>query len=197
MQYQAGGSISSLAMPVTTHWLLGRTPPAREVMAAHLLKTLGIEVYCPMKLVWRRRVRQHKAREREARKFALFPGYIFIGFGPHTLTSMEVLRRLSELVVAYVTIDGINPATVRAAVVEELRARFGEVTTGPDFLRWLAMREPQVGDLVSLIDAAAVFRGMPWRVEQIRAKSAVVFEKTFGITAVTPLDNLEVIADQG
>lgn len=176
---------------MATHWFLIRTPPAKEPAAAHVLKQKGFEVYCPMKQVWRRVTKHNKRRSAQRRLFALFPGYVFIGLSELTPDGEEL--RDTPFVTSLVTIDGVNPAEIRPKVVEELRSRFGELTTGPKFHRWIAGNPFGPGDLVELVgEVHPSLRGVAFEVEQIRGRSAVLISKLFGgMTIVAGLDNLE------
>jgi transcription antitermination factor NusG len=166
-------------------WYLVRTPPAREPAAAHVLKATGFEVYSPMKVIWRR---HHHVPEK--RQVALFPSYVFVGLSD--LTPDGEALRVTPYVSALVTIDGVNPARIRAAIVEELRFRFGELTTGPRFHRWIRGRVFGPGDMVELVgDINPRLRGVVFRVETIRGRSAVLISKLFSLPVVARLDNLE------
>src|SRR5262245_39324678 len=167
-------------------WYLVRTLPAREPSAAGVLKLAGFEVYSPMKIIWRRR---HDLPEK--RLVALFPSYVFVGLGDWTPDG-EVLR-VTPFVAALVTIDGINPVRIRTCVVEELRNRFGEVTTGPKFHRWIAGKPFGIGDLVELVgEVHPAMRGIRFTVEKIRGRSAELFCKAFPLPVTAHLDNLEL-----
>ena len=167
-------------------WYLVRTPPAREPAAAHVLKSTGYHCYSPMRVVWRR----HR-HQLEKRQLALFPSYVFVGLD-ETTPDGEVLRDL-PFVAALVSIDGINPARIRRAVVEELKVRFGELTTGPRFHRWIAGKPFDIGDWVELIgEVTPAMRGIAFRVEEIRGARAVLF--TLGARIVARLDSLQARA---
>jgi transcription antitermination factor NusG len=169
-------------------WYIVRTPPAREPAAAHTLKARGFEVYAPMKVIWRRR--RHELLKRQV---ALFPSYVFVGLSE--LTPDGETLRITPFVAALVTIDGINPARIRTPVIEELRQRFGELTTGPKFHRWIAGKAFGIGDMVELVgEVTPWLRGVPFKVEHIRGQSAVLMSKLFTATVVARIDNLQAVA---
>jgi transcription antitermination factor NusG len=175
-----------------TLWLLIRTAPAKEPTATHILKGRGFEAYSPMRLVWRRIVRHHRAREREGRLIALFPSYVFVGLNGTTPDAIAL--REMPCVMGFVSVDGKSPYPISSIIIEDMRHRFGEITTGPELLRWSQARPVAIGDTVRLIEAALILRGQSFKVEAIRGKAAVIFAQLFGgITVTTPVDNLEAI----
>ena len=167
-------------------WYLVRTPPAREPAAAHVLKSTGYHCYSPMRVIWRRR--RHQL---EKRQVALFPRYVFVGLDEATPDG-EVLRGL-PFVAALVSIDGVNPARIHRAVVEDLKVRFGELTTGPRFHRWIAGKPFDIGDWVELVgEVNPAMRGVAFKVEEIRGRFAVLF--TLRARLVVGLDSLQARA---
>ena len=177
---------------LVTHWFLIRTAPAKEPLAAHILKARNFKVYSPMIRRWRRVTRHARRREPESRYYALFPGYVFVGLDAETPDG-EALRD-TPCVVSFVSLDGVNPYEVPAAVVEELRARFGELVTGPRFHRWLKGRPFGPGDEVVLVGSSVspLLRGVVFKVERIQGRAAEIFSSLFGGVRVSAaLDNLE------
>ena len=174
------------------HWYIVRTPPAKEPAAAHVLKTRGYHVYAPMRQVWRRICRHNKIRSPERRQFALFPSYVFCGLGADTPDG-EALRD-TPYVTGLVTVDGVNPAEVRGQIIDEMRARFGEMITGPKFHRWMAGKEFSIGDIVELVgDINPALRGVAFKVEAIRGRHVSLASQYFGVgTVLALLDNVDV-----
>lgn len=98
-------------------WVVLKTQPQREVLAAGALRVRGVESFAPY-LVGRR----------GTRAVPLFPGYIFARVA---LYSDDLLRIRSAPGVAYMLPRAAPPLLIPDAVVESLRVR----TTDPSLIQ--------------------------------------------------------------
>jgi transcriptional antiterminator RfaH len=98
-------------MPVA-YWTAAQLEPNRERIALHLLARENFTVYAP-----RLRERCIVRGRREERETPLFPGYLFIWIELqwHRARWCPGIRKL--------VMDGIQPAKVSDAVIEEIRGR--------------------------------------------------------------------------
>jgi transcriptional antiterminator RfaH len=94
------------------YWAVAQLQPNRTVLALQMLAQEGFTVYAP-KLRERRTIRGR----REDSEVALFPGYAFV-----TIELQWHAARWCPGVVRLV-MDGLHPAKVSDAVIEEIRSR--------------------------------------------------------------------------
>jgi transcriptional antiterminator RfaH len=94
------------------YWTAAQLEPNRERIALHLLARENFIVYAP-----RLRVRRIVRGRREDREAPLFPGYCFVWIELqwHRARWCPGIRRL--------VMDGLQPARVSNAVIEEIRSR--------------------------------------------------------------------------
>jgi transcription antitermination factor NusG len=94
------------------YWAVAQLQPNRTALALRMLPQEGFTVYAP-KLRERRTIRGR----REDSEVALFPGYAFVAIALqwHAARWCPGVIRL--------VMDGLQPAKVRDAVIEEIRAR--------------------------------------------------------------------------
>jgi transcriptional antiterminator RfaH len=167
-----------LSAKATLAWHCVRTQPKHEhIAAAHLRKTLHLEVFNP-------KLRVRRATRRGAVWFieALFPGYIFARFD-WVAHSQQV--RGSQGVSTLVTFGTVAPV-IPDGIIQSLRAEFDarEVHEVPDTLR--------DGDIVTI--AGGAFHGLQATVLRVLAPTArvqVLLDILGGTTKVdVPLQNV-------
>jgi transcriptional antiterminator RfaH len=122
------------------YWTAAQLEPNRERIALHLLAREDFTVYAPKLRV--RRIVRGRHEDREA---PLFPGYCFVWIELqwHRARWCPGIRRL--------VMDGLQPAKVPDAVIEEIRGR--ERNGAVEF----PQRRLQYGDRVKIL--AGPFRG--------------------------------------
>jgi transcriptional antiterminator RfaH len=122
------------------YWTAAQLKPNRERIALHLLARENFTVYAP-----RLRVRRTVRGRREDHEAPLFPGYCFVWIELqwHRARWCPGIRRL--------VVDGLQPAKVPDAVIEEIRGR--ERNGAVEF----PQRRLQYGDRVKIL--AGPFRG--------------------------------------
>jgi transcriptional antiterminator RfaH len=122
------------------YWTAAQLEPNRERIALHLLARENFRVYAP-----RLRVCRVVRGRREDREAPLFPGYCFVWIELqwHRARWCPGIRRL--------VMDGLQPARVPDAVIEEIRGRERNGTVE------IPKRRLQYGDRVKIL--AGPFRG--------------------------------------
>jgi transcriptional antiterminator RfaH len=121
-------------------WAAAQLEPNRERLALHLLTQERFTVYAP-----RLRVRRTIRGRRENREVPLFPGYCFVSIA----LQWHAARWCPG--VARLVMDGLQPAKVPDAVIEEIRERERNGAVE------LPQRRLQYGDRVKIL--AGPFRG--------------------------------------
>jgi transcriptional antiterminator RfaH len=132
-----------------SYWTAAQLQPRRERLALHMLVQESFTVYAP-KLRERRTIRGR----REDSEVSLFPGYAFV-----RITLQWHGARWCPGVVRLV-MDGLQPAKVPDAVIEEIRGR--ERNGAVEFPK----RRLQCGDRVKILSGPfrghlAMYAGMP------------------------------------
>jgi transcriptional antiterminator RfaH len=96
-------------------WVVLKTQPRRELLAAHAVRARGPEAYVPM------------APPRRGKDPAgpLFPGYLFAKVEPE---SDDLLRIRSAPGIAYVLPRALAPALIPTDVIDAIRRRLGDPT---------------------------------------------------------------------
>jgi transcription antitermination factor NusG len=94
-------------------WIVLRTQPRREGLAAHAVRAQGVESYVPLLPPTRR----------AEPSVPLFPGYVFARVAPF---SADIVRIRCAPGVAYVLPRAGSPALLRGQVVDDLRTRLVE-----------------------------------------------------------------------
>ena len=102
---------------MTQHWVVLKTQPRRELLAAHAVRARGPEAYVPML----------PPRRREDQATPLFPGYLFAKVDP---ASDDLLRIRSAPGIAYVLPRDLAPAALPDGAVDAIRRRLGDPTDG-------------------------------------------------------------------
>src|SRR2546423_1562389 len=98
---------------MTQVWVVLKTQPRRELLAAHAVRAQGAEAYVPML----------PPRRRDGLATPLFPGYLFAGVEPE---SDDLLRVRSAPGIAYVLPRAQPPALLPNEVVDAIRRRLGD-----------------------------------------------------------------------
>src|SRR5262245_15030282 len=94
------------------YWAAAQLQPQRERLAQHCLTLAGYETYAP-----RLRERHIAYGRKVIRTPFLFPGYLFV------LIELQWSRARWSPGVARIVMDGMVPARVPDAVIDEIRAR--------------------------------------------------------------------------
>jgi transcriptional antiterminator RfaH len=118
---------------MTHHWVVLKTQPRRELLAAHAVRARGPEAYVPM------------APPRRGQDLAapLFPGYLFARVDPE---SDELLRIRSAPGIAYVLPRALAPALIPPDVIDAIRRRLGDSTDAVVHARF------KPGERVTIVD---------------------------------------------
>jgi transcriptional antiterminator RfaH len=94
------------------YWAAAQLQPQRERLAQHCLTLAGYETYAT-----RLRERHIAYRRKVIRTPFLFPGYLFV------LIELQWSQARWSPGVARIVMDGVQPARVPDAVIDEIRAR--------------------------------------------------------------------------
>jgi transcriptional antiterminator RfaH len=113
-------------------WVVLRTQPHREQIAAHVVRAKGVDCFAPLL----------PPRRKKERAAPLFPGYVFARVEPE---SDDLLRIRSVHGVAYVLPLAAPPALLPEALIDELRTRLADPEADP------ARRRLQPGERVSVV----------------------------------------------
>lgn len=116
----------------TRCWVVLRTQPQRELLAAHAVRASDVESYVPFL----------PPRRRTERASLLFPGYVFARVAP---ASDDLLRIRAAPGVSFVLPRAAPPTVLPDSVVGELRARLADPAQ-------LSARRPlQPGERVTIV----------------------------------------------
>lgn len=148
----------------TGSWYVVFTKPRQEARAQEQLERQGFEIYAP-------RYPRLKPGSMTASIEPMFPRYLFLR-PTHLEQSLAVVR--STLGVSNLVRFGLDPARVRAEVVEKIRALEAEQMAQP-----LASQYPyQAGDRVRI--EAGPLQGLEGLVEAVAEKRVMVLMSFLG-----------------
>lgn len=98
-------------------WVVLKTQPRHELLAAHAVRARGPEAYVPML----------PSKRRDTPPAPLFPGYLFASIEP---MSDDLLRIRSAPGIAYVLPRASAPAFIPTSVIDAIRRRLGDPLDG-------------------------------------------------------------------
>jgi transcription antitermination factor NusG len=102
---------------MTEIWVVLKTQPRRELLAAHAVRARGAQAYVPML----------PPKRRDGLATPLFPGYLFAHV---ELDSDDLVRIRSAPGIAYVLPRASAPAFIPNEVIDAIRRRLGDPTDG-------------------------------------------------------------------
>lgn len=154
-------------------WYLVRVRAGHEVTARDILRAAGFGTCLPMRRVWQRVNRYRQTRER--RRYAVLPGYLFVGMHRALTPGWPVLMEPGQ-VISVVGVAG-QPARIAKPVIDAIAAQYeslyypAPVPAGPvvDF---------RVGDMVKVLDGPFERHVVP--VRRIGRRAATVLVTMFG-----------------
>jgi transcriptional antiterminator RfaH len=114
-------------------WVVLKSQPRHELLAAHAVRAKGLGAYVPML----------PARRRDGLSTPLFPGYLFANIEPG---SDDLLRIRSAPGIAYVLPRASVPALLPTEVVDAIRRRLGDPTDA------VVHRQFKAGQRVTIVD---------------------------------------------